>query len=214
MTGYALLRPVLAAIALASWGNVRADASIPDDAERLISKTRTTQAVYSLYLWNRITPPDLAPTEDWSAEFHSKNMHRVETPLHRIIADCKLMTGTWLDVAKGEFTSNETVAKAACGIDANPKVLSARRTGTVVTPFGKAEGIEISDPFQIRTYAISANGALLAATISGNDKTRMLWLDNRATHFETKLPNHDIFSKSSLSRSVVAEKYRKPPETK
>jgi hypothetical protein len=165
-------------------------------------------------MWNRITPPDIAPTEDWSAEFHSKNMHRVETPQHRIIADCKSMTGTWLDVAKGEFTSNETVAKAACGINANPKVLSARRTGTVITPFGKAEGIEISDPFQIRTYIISASGALLGATISGNDKARMLWLENRATHYEARLPNADIFSRSSLARSAAAEKHRQPPEAK
>jgi hypothetical protein len=147
-----------------------------------LALSRETKATYSLYSINRITQDDKT-IEEWAAEFHSENMHRVETPRDRIIADCRAGTGTALNLATGQRSSGPQYAKAACGVNANIPILS--------------------DKYQIREYSILANGVLAEAKITERGPPKKLRLTNCPILVTKKLPEHDIFSIESLGKSVV-----------
>jgi hypothetical protein len=167
-----------------------------------LALSRETKATYSLYSINRITQDDKT-IEEWAAEFHSENMHRVETPRDRIIADCRAGTGTALNLATGQRSSGPQYAKAACGVNANIPILSSRFLGKIKTKFGSAEKIEITDKYQIREYSILANGVLAEAKITERGPPKKLRLTNCPILVTKKLPEHDIFSIESLGKSVV-----------
>jgi hypothetical protein len=184
--------------------------SIPLDAQQpqdkrvadALALSRETKATYSLYSINRITLDDEI-IEEWGAEFHSGQMHRVETPRDRIIADCSAGTGTTLNLATGQRSSGPQYAKAACGVNANIPILSSRFLGKVKTKFGTAEKIEITDKYQIRGYSILANGVLAEATITVLGPPKKLRLTNCPILVTKQLPERDIFSIESLDKSVV-----------
>jgi hypothetical protein len=188
-----------------------AKSTIDPEAAKIISLTRETKGTYALYVWNKVTPKDAEPFEEWSAEFHSGDLHRVELPRIRIVADCAAMIGTKLDVETGERFTDTSVAKAACGINANPEMLSARKLGVKSTPFGKATTVQIVDSRERREYDVSEDGVLLRTIILDNDKGRHRWVVAEATHVSRTLPEGDIFSDQSLDRSVVAAEFREQP---
>lgn len=187
---------------------------IDNEIQALIDNTRNTRETYSLYSWNILFPQGADEVQEWSAEFHSGTKHRVETPRDRLIADCSTMEGSHLNIAADEVVRGPEVAKAACGIQANSKIESARRLGERSTPFGTSTQIEIIDPVHVRTYDIDAGGILLGATISDKDDQRTLRLKSVAVAVEKALPAEDIFSEESLEESVVAEQYRVAPPTR
>lgn len=192
-------------------GPACAKPTIDPEAAKVISLTRETQATYSLYVWNKVTPVDEMAFDEWSAEFHSGDLHRVEIPKVRIVADCEAMIGTQLNVETGERFSDPSVAKAACGINANPEIVSARKLGIKSTSFGKATGIEIIDSRERREYDVSDDGILLRTVISNKGKGGHRWVVAQATHVSRTLPEGDIFSEQSLDRSVVAAEFREQP---
>lgn len=181
----------------------------PADAAAIIALTRETRASYSLYLWNVVTLRGAPELREWSAEFHMGPLHRVETPRDRIVADCAAMTGTHLDLRSGERTSGAHVARAACGIHANSRILSAAVVGTSDSDrFGPVVHLEIVDPGAVRTYAVAANGALVAATISDHSGHRDLAAE--AVRLENEV-RADIFSSESLDDSAVPGRFRQAP---
>ena len=92
------------------------EAQIVDQrAQTAVDRSRTPTANYSVFTWNEAITLDRGQVSEWSAEFHRGKLHRVETPLNRLIADCGKQTGTWLDVTTGKRVTSERVAKAACG---------------------------------------------------------------------------------------------------
>lgn len=180
------------------------DAQQPQDkrVEAALALSRETKATYSLYSINRITLDDKT-IEEWAAEFHSEDMHRVETPRDRIIADCRAGAGTALNLATGQRSSGPQYAKAACGVNANIPILSSRFLGKIKTKFGTAEKIEITDKYQIRGYSILSNGVLAEATITVLGPPKKLKLTNCPILVTKQLPERDIFSIASLDKSVV-----------
>lgn len=180
--------------------------SVSEEAQTLIDLTRETQATYTLVTWNRITHPDGRVTDEWSAEFHDGVHHRVESPRDRMIADCAAMTGTYVRMGSAKMIEGASVARAACGVQANSVILSARIAGKRETRFGPATHLIVVDADYIRTYDVAANGALLGATISGRNGSRRLV--NRAVSFTADVPP-DIFSVESLGKSAVPERLRK-----
>jgi hypothetical protein len=108
---------------------ILAKTTIDTEVAGIIALTRETQSTYAAYFWNKITREGEEPIGEWSAEFHSGHMHRVETPRERIIADCKTMTGTYLSVETGERIRGTKVANAACGINTNQLIISGRKLG-------------------------------------------------------------------------------------
>jgi hypothetical protein len=203
-------RIVLFVVLLGTCAEILAQPIIGKEVVNIIALTRETQSTYAAYFWNAITREGEEPVGEWSAEFHSGNLHRVETPRDRIIADCKAMTGTYLVIETGELIEGPEVAKAACGINANQKIISKRKLANVRTQFGEASRIEINDSEFRRTYDVSKESVLLAGTMSDAGKDGKLRMINKATHVSRLLPKGDIFSVVSLYRSVVAEKFKRP----
>lgn len=180
---------------------------IDNQATKLLELTRTTKATYSLYSWNKVTPRDGPATEAFSAEFHQGNLHRVETLVARIVADCAKMTGTALFIKSGEMVRGEQVAKAACGVNTATPVVASKVVGAVKTNFGPATRVAVKDAQNLRYYDISEDGILIAgayATLS--DEPEVI---NVPVAVERKLPEEDIFSEASLARIVTPAAFRK-----
>ena len=204
------LRPlvglVLATIALAEPAHSQGE--IDQAAQAAIERSRTTNATYSVYNWNRITIPGAEPIEEWSAEFHDGTLYRVETPRNRLIADCAAGIGTHVNLASGERTRNQAVARAACGVQANSRVLSASFDGRTTGEYGNVDHVTIRDPENVRTYEIATNGAIVGATIQAGDGT--VRLRSRAIALKDTVAV-DIFSEESLATSAVPDALRRPP---
>lgn len=176
----------------------------------IIGRTRQMQGTYSVYMWNEVTPMDKAPFAEWSAEFHSGNLHRVENPNIRIIANCKTMSGTFIELQTQKRIEGPQVAKMACGINANPKIRSARKIGAKRTAFGKVTVIELTDASERRTYDVTDDGILLGSTIGELGRGGHVWVVNKAIHVSRDIPASDIFSVESLEHSFVAQQFRQP----
>ena len=178
----------------------------------VLERTKTTRVTYALYMWNRVMPADQAPREEWSAEFHSGDLHRVETPLARAVADCAAGTGTAFFVDSGEYVEGPQVARSACGINTNIVFQSAEWVGEVRTRFGVADRVRIVDEQNVRHYDVSRDGILLGSTYAENAPGERLQLSTVATAVLRTLPEPDMFDRDSLARSFVAEVYRQPPQ--
>lgn len=177
----------------------------------IIESTRNTVATYALYSWSRMTPPDGKAVEEWAAEFHSGNRHRVETPRDRIVADCSTGEGTHFNVVIGQTQTAPWIAQAACGINANKVIEDSRIIGSGDGRFGPTMRIEVIDADAVRTYDVRADGVLVAATISDKPPTSTARLTSAAVLVAEELPTDDIFSVGSLNNSVVPAKFKQAP---
>lgn len=177
----------------------------------VVERSKRTQAVYALYGWKRSTHPGQAPHEEWSAEFHSGNLHRTENPRQRIVADCAAEMGYGVTLDTGETFEGGDVALLACGIDTTRSWTRAEHRGTVSTPFGEAEWIRLISRDFVRTYHVRADGALLHGSYAQNSRGEPLLVILDAVAVLPHLPAEDMFGKESLARSYVPEQYRRPP---
>jgi len=204
------MRFALLLILLMFAGGCLQASTVDEKAQAAVNRSRNPTADYSVFTWNEANTPDRGRVSEWSAEFHRGQLHRVETPLNRIIADCGKQIGTWLDVTTGKRVAGVRVAKAACGVNANASVSATRFLGEQRGRFGLVDRVELTDADGIRTYDIDDAGAIVAATITGADGTLHLKADATA-----RLPraDEDIFSEGSLERSAVPNQYRLKPDT-
>jgi hypothetical protein len=204
------MRWLILAVAAAGLSTAAISAAFDPRANQVIDKTRTTTATYSIYNWSRVTPPDGNATEGWAAEFHKGNLHRVETPHVRIIADCAAVMGTYRNVDTGETGTNAQVARVACGIAAAVPIHSTEWVARVNSRFGALDRIRVTDERNIRTYDVAGNGAIVNGSIADSDGT--MRLDGVGTALLPTLPEEDIFSTESLQQSVVPEQYKQRPK--
>lgn len=187
-------------------------------AAAVLARTKATQATYAAYFWNRITLPGQAEQEEWSAEFHQGDFHRVETPHDRMVADCRDGTGWAVSLLTGAFTHGPQVAAAACGIATNAMIAELVFLGPAQSPFGPAEQIRVVDQDYVREYDVSADGILLATTYARNDADRRPVIATRAFRVDRTLSNvagpaGDMFDPATLDRSFVAEAFRRKPQS-
>lgn len=186
----------------------------PDDTEQaaaILARTKAAQATYAVYSWNRITVPDEAPVEEWSAEFHHGDLHRVETPRDRVVADCRAGTGWAVSLVSGAFNHGPQVAAAACGINTNAMIAELALLGPVSTPFGPAERVRIIDAQHVREYDVSPEGILLGTTYVQHAPGGQQLISVRAFRVERRLPDSAMFDPASLGRSFVPEALRQKP---
>lgn len=181
----------------------------PPNVLALLGKTKTFTGTYSLYVWNRITVPGKAPVEEWSAEFHSGKLHRVETPRDRVVADCGTRTGVAIHLETGAVVEGPHVAGAACGINTNGSLTALDWVGSVATAFGQAERIRLIDSEFVRQYDISNKGVLLHTTYTEKRPDGRLVLDAEATKIDSGIPSQDMFDRNSLQRSFVPDEYKR-----
>jgi len=119
------------------------------------------------------------------------------------------MKGTALDLATMKLDESDWVAKAACGINANNPIVSSQYIGPIISRFGSAKRVRMTDAESIRTYDVVESGALIAATISDLDGT--MRVDNFAVDYKTAIPKIDIFSTESLRTTVVPDSFKRVP---
>jgi hypothetical protein len=188
-----------------------ASAGIDPRAQAAVERSRITTGTYALYNWQWARDPNGRPWPSWSAEFHHGNLHRVEMPYARVVADCAARTGTLLLVPTGERQTGEAIASSACGVASNAPVISLEWLGQREHRFGRLDMVRLVDPAQVRTYAIDRSGVLVAAEILPRDPSARDCLQNEALAIERTLPEGDIFSEASLDRIVTPERYRTAP---
>lgn len=148
-------------------------------------------------------------TGDWSAEFHSGKLHRVENLFNRIVADCTTMKGAALDLTTGEIDRRDWVAKAACGIQSMATPRRLEWLGTAETVFGVADRVEITDDVSTRVYDVLPSGVLVSSTY--RPKSGEFEATTKAVAVTLALPAKDIFSEASLQSSFVPDQYKQGP---
>jgi len=186
----------------------RAEDKLPSAIKGVVELTKTTKADYAVYAWNRIEGAG-GPVEEWSAEFHSGSLHRIETPRDRWIADCAAGTGTGLSLATGEKMVGPKVALAACGVNTNKAFVSSEWQGVVKTPFGQAQRIRLVDASNVRTYDVTRDGAIVRATYDLVDGSPLSL--TYAVAVEHGRPDPAMFYAASLARSYVPERFKAAP---
>lgn len=171
--------------------------------QELIERTKTTQARYALVSRNEIRRDD-ATIHEFSAEFNRGDLHRVETPRDRIVANCRTGWNAHLNVATGVITHDDAASGMACGVYTGDGLLNAEITGTRSSQFGLLQQLKIRTIGGLtRTYEIAPNGAILSEEIiDPAGKPRLL---TTVMSLSDRLPSVDIFSEASLARSVVPD---------
>lgn len=179
--------------------------------ETIIARSKLTQTTYAVYFWSRIQRPGEKAVEEWSAEFHSGSLHRVETPRDRLIADCAARTGVYLSLTTGKLITGPQVAGVACGISTNQKFLALESLGRIKTHFADADRVRVTDSELVRTYDISDDGIILRTIFETNEAKRQVVLENEAVEIARSLPESNMFDEASLSTSFVPEKFKVAP---
>ena len=172
-------------------------------AKVVLERTKTTTSTYSMYLWNRVTKPGASVLEEGSAEFHEGDLHRVETPRSRSVADCRLRTGAYLSVASGEIVEGPNVAAAACGINTNFPFNSVELLPDVRTKFGVAQRVRVTDNENIREYDVLQNGALVRTTYTENRPGGSLLIVTEAVRLYYTVPDDAMFTRNALTKSYL-----------
>lgn len=177
----------------------------------VLERTKRTRATYSLFQWTIVREPGEEPRSEWAAEFHSGDLHRVETPATRVVANCRTGTGIAISVDSGEVIEGPNVANVACGINTNRVFHAAEYMGSVETEFGPADRVRLTDDELIREYDVSSEGVLLGTTFLANRPEEPQILLSETVNLLRELPDPDMFDRESLARSYVPEIYRQPP---
>lgn len=172
-------------------------------AKAILDTTKTTRSTYSIYIWNTVTNPEKIPFKEASAEYHSGDLHRVETPRDRIIANCREKTGAYLAVTSGKLIEGPSVAAAACGINTNFPILAMASLGEVKTKFGKAQRISVTDAQTVREYDVSPEGILLKSIYRENRVGGAILIVSEVVRLERQVPDQAMFVQTSLSRRYL-----------
>ena len=169
--------------------------------QELIARTQTTRAPYALVSSNEIRRDDIT-IHEFSAEFNQGDLHRVETPRDRIVANCRTGWSAHLNIATGVITHNDAISGAACGVYTGDGVRSAEITEARNSPHGLLQKLKIETVGGLtRTYEVAPNGAILSESIT--DPAGKLRLVMTAISVSDQVPTGDLFSEPSLAKSVV-----------
>ena len=174
----------------------------------VLERTRTTQATYVVYTKDYVTIPGEEPFEGWSAEFHSGDLHRVDSSAARLIANCRERTGWGIQLKTGERFEGSRVANAACGINSNFELASAEWLGVIETPFGVADRVRVTDEHNVRTYDVLKNGAILRAVYAAKDGSQNVQVRQETLAVSDEVANLRVFDPATLDQSFVPDKYK------
>lgn len=192
-----------------------APAPAPDDTARakaVITRTKTARATYAIYTWTVIRLKGADPVEEWSAEFNSGKLHRVETPRDRVVADCQRKTGAHRSLADGTTRFDGPIANTACGIAYDDAIRQVAWLGKHPSPWGEVDRVRLWGAGLIRTYDVTKAGVIVSSTFAPEDNPGKAMLEMRTVALEKRLPGGKIFTRASLARSVVPVKFTLPPQ--
>ncbi len=183
-----------------------------DDGWSVVQRTKTTKATYSAYQWNIVRDDEGNPADLWAAEFHSGDMHRLEAEMVRVVANCRTHEGYVLDVKTGETRDSDTAWLMACGIDTSDQITAVDRLPSIPGKNGPLDVIRIKGGEFVRYYAIDRNGVIVRSNRVAPNGSPSPCSQNQAIAILPTLPARDMFTRASLARSFVAERYRQPPK--
>lgn len=181
-------------------------------AQAAFERTKRTRETYALYSWNWVKGAGLEISPQWSAEFHRGNLHRVETPQVRVVADCAAGTGAMIEVASGRTESGAAAAGAACGINSNFPIRNLEWLGRKNSRFGALDMLRVLDSGDERIYAVDRAGVLVAAEVFPRDEGTGSCLQQEPLAVEKVLPAEDMFSEESLQSSFAEARFQSPPK--
>jgi hypothetical protein len=181
-------------------------------ANTVVERTRQTQSTYAVYLWGSALDKDGNTEEHWSAEFHSGDWHRMDSPKIRVIANCRTHVGYFHDVATGQTTDAPNAYRGSCGIYDAPDVSEIIKLDSISSDNRQLDQIKITDAKFIRQYAIDSDGVIVGSDWTAKDGSAAPCVKTRAIAVIPILPEKDIFSEVSLARSVVPVQYQSMPK--
>lgn len=181
-------------------------------AREVITRTKTTRATYAIYTWTVIRLKGAEPTEEWSAEFNSGKLHRVETPRDRIVADCQRKTGAHYSLADGTTKADGPIASTTCGIAYDEAIRQVAWLGKFPSPWGDVDRVRLWGAGLIRTYDVTRAGVIVSSTFAPEDNPGKPMLEMRTVALAKRLPGGQIFTRASLARSVVPARFTQPPQ--
>ncbi len=183
-----------------------------DPAWSVVQRTKATKATYAAYQWNTIRDDEGNPSGEWAAEFHSGDMHRLEIAEVRIVANCRTHQGWLYDVKAGETQDSDTVWLTACGIDTTDQITAVDLLPQLGGKGGPFDVVKITGGPWIRYYAVDRNGVIVRSNRVAANGSPSPCLQNRALAILPALPARDMFTRASLARSFVPERYRQAPK--
>jgi len=175
-------------------------------AQQVIERTRTTQATYFVVTANEIYRDD-GTIREFAAELNQDDLHRVETPRDRIVANCRTGWNAHLNLATGKVSYGDQASGSVCGIDPTAIIEDQAITGSRQSQFGLLQLLRIARIDGTRTYEVAANGAIVGETLA--DVTGKVRLVERAILLSDQLPAGDIFSEASLAKSVLSDELKR-----
>ncbi len=184
-----------------------------DDGWPVVQRTKTTRATYTAYEWNVVRDDEGNPQDGWAAEFHSGDLHRLEIAGARIVANCRTHEGHIYDVKAGETQDSDTIWLTACGIDTTDQIVAVDRLAPIADKSGPLDVIRIKGGAWVRFYAIDRNGVIVRSNRIAANGSPSPCVQNRAVAILPTLPARDLFTRASLAKSFVPERYRQPPAT-
>lgn len=187
-------------------------AQVEDSPEAVLMRTKTTQATYTAYEWNAARDEEGNPSGEWAAEFHSGDWHRLEVPRVRIVANCRTHEGYSYDVKSNTSRASDTAWLGACGIDTAGQIIAVDRMPSIQGKNGRLDVIRIKGTPWLRYYAVDRNGVIVQSNRVAPNGSPAPCLQNRAVAILSSLPTKDMFSRASLARSFVPDRYRQPPK--
>lgn len=186
--------------------------AVDDGGEAVVLRTKTTTATYSAYQWNTIRDAEGNPSASWAAEFHSGDLHRLEVEGVRIVANCRTHEGYVFDVKSGETSDNDTVWLAACGIDTADQIVAIDRLPSLPGKNGALDVIRITTKPWVRYYAVDRDGVIVRSHRVAPNGSPSPCLQNEAVAILSSLPARGMFTRASLAKSFVPQRYRDPPK--
>lgn len=207
-------RWALAAALVLSMPAAAAEPAASDDtaqAKAVITRSKTTRATYAVYTWTVIRLKGAEPVEEWSAEFNSGKLHRVETPRDRVVADCQRKTGAHYSLVDGSTKTDGPIATVACGIAYDDSIRQIAWLGKHPSPWGEVDRVRLWGAGLIRTYDVTKAGVIVSSTFAQEDSPGKAMLEMRTVALEKALPKGKIFTRASLARSVVPARFTLPP---
>lgn len=199
---------LLPVFAVLTGSAVASPSAVDPRVRKVMALTRNTHATFSLYAWNVVKPEGKPQFGQWSAEFHSGDLHRVESGQHRMVADCKQMTASYFDPETLLIIDDNKAARVACGVADLRPIQRGAYLGRASGRFGWVERIRIEDGETIRTYSIDRRGAIVAQTVANSKGQWILRLEAR--EIRSWVPSA-IFTRESLNHSVVPDNMKSPP---
>ena len=176
-----------------------------------IERTKTTTATYAAYAWGVSRSATGESDDGWSAEIHSGDWHRMEASHTRVIANCRTHVGGVYDVASGKISDSPNAWLGACGIYSLPDIRSVELIDSIASLWGKLDLLKVSDPRFTRFYAISAEGIIVRSNWISADRAPLPCIQLEPIAILSSVPTGEIFTRSSLTASVVADQYKVGP---